>query len=300
MLKPEQLTVPAFTMPADACDCHMHVFGNRERYPLSDFRSYTVPDAPLETYRQLQKQVGLSRNVFVQASGYHTDNRCMLDALRQSSGISRGVAVVDPAIGLPELREMDALGVCGVRINLVSVGATTTREIEDSTRLLAKKLAEIGWHLQFFLTSAQVVEMQPLFSQLPVPVIIDHMGLPKAADGIDQAGFKALLSLLGDGHCWVKLAGADRVTHGQSDKSGAGAFVRALVDANSDQLVWGSDWPHIGWHSSDVHSSKEEILPYRPEDAGQLLSLLHGWIPDQTVFQKVLQDNPARFYGFDR
>jgi 2-pyrone-4,6-dicarboxylate lactonase len=292
-----EITTPAFILPDGSCDCHMHVFGNAAQYPLSEFRSYTVEEAPLSAYQERQQRTGLQRNVLVQASGYHTDNRCMVDALISLGDSARGVAVVDAAIATDELRRLDAAGVRGVRINLVSVGASSAQQIWDETQALAVRLAELGWHMQFFATPTQLVELQPLLRQLPVPAIIDHMGLPVAAAGVNQPGFAALRSMLADGRCWVKLSGADRITRGAADMSGAGVFARALIEANPDQLVWGSDWPHIGWHSSDVHAS-DAILPFRQLDEGALLGLLDQWTPNMAVLKQILVDNPARFYGF--
>jgi predicted TIM-barrel fold metal-dependent hydrolase len=297
MINAREITASDFGLPNGSCDCHMHVFGNPAQYPFSPFRSYTVEEAPLDVYCALQRQTGLQRNVLVQASGYHTDNRCMVDALISLGDSARGVAVVDPAIDADELRRLDAAGVRGVRINLVSVGSSTARQIWDDTEQLAARLAEFGWHIQIFATPTQLIELQPLLRRLPVPAIIDHMGLPDAAAGIRAPGFAALLSLLADGKCWVKLSGADRITRGQADMSGAGDFVRALISVNPEQLVWGSDWPHIGWHSSDVHSSNA-VLPFRPVDDGILLHLLHQWTHNEAVLSQILVDNPARLYGF--
>jgi predicted TIM-barrel fold metal-dependent hydrolase len=79
--------------------------------------------------------------------------------------------------------------------------------------------------------------------------------------------------------------------------SGAGEFARALIAANPDQVVWGSDWPHIGWHSSDVHSS-DAVMPFRMIDGAVLLDLLKQWSSGDENFKRILVDNAARFYGF--
>ena len=61
----------------------------------------------------------------------------------------------------------------------------------------------------------------------------------------------------------------------------------ALVSANPDHLVWGSDWPH-------------PAIPqqHMPND-GALLDRLVDWVPDAALRQRILVDNPARLYGFD-
>lgn len=284
-------------MPPGACDCHMHVFGAPARYPLAAFRSYSVSLAEFSAYRAVQQRTGLQRAVLVQASGYHTDNSCMLDTLSANPATCRGIAVIDETISSAELRRMDGLGVRGIRANLVSVGSSTPAQAWEALELVAVRIAALGWHLQLFATEEQLAQFGPKLAGLPVPVVIDHMGAPKAADGIGQPGFAAVLRLLSEGRGWVKLSGADRVTRGQPNMSGAGPFVQALVSANPDNLVWGTDWPHIGWHSSSVHAS-DEILPYREVDERSLLQLLAGWIADPRIRAQVLAENPARLYGF--
>src|SRR5258706_14549535 len=65
-------------LPAHAADCHMHVFGPFDRFPLAAERAYNVAEAPLAAHERMKSQVGLERTVFVQASGHGTDNRPML------------------------------------------------------------------------------------------------------------------------------------------------------------------------------------------------------------------------------
>ena len=113
------------------------------------------------------------------------------------------------------------------------------------------------------------------------------MGRTDASLGTSAPGFQSLLRLLGDGGCWVKLSGAHRVSKRAPDYPDARAFHEALVAANPEQLVWGSDWPH---------PRMEDAMP----DAGHLLDLFNAWTPDERTRQRILVDNPARLYGFPR
>lgn len=287
---------PAQPLPALAVDCHMHVFGPFDRYPLSPERAYNVPPAPLAAHEAMKRAVGLERTVLVQPSGYGTDNRLMLDALTTLGPRGRGIAVVEVDAPEVELDAMHAAGVRGVRLNLVSL----RRRYSEPARLIGeftRRLQPRGWHLQVFGESALIAALEPALAAAAVDVVVDHMGLPEAGDGLEQPGFQALRRLLGRGHVWVKLAGADRITRTTGRLADAVPFMRALVAANPARLVWGSDWPNIGFHDGSA-VSHDTILSYRDIDAGTLLDLLAEAVPDAATRRKILVDNPARLYQF--
>jgi predicted TIM-barrel fold metal-dependent hydrolase len=288
---------PASPLPANAADCHMHVFGPFERYPLAARRSYDVPDGPLAAHEAMKRDVGLARTVIVQPSGYDTDNRCTLAALAELGPRGRAVVVVEPDIAESELDAMHRAGARGVRLNLVTL-KTRYSDPAGLIATFAKRLKPRGWHLQIFCENALIAELERLLAEAPMDVVIDHMGLPDARQGLDQPGFQALLRLLGRGHVWAKLAGADRVTQHTGKLADALPFMRALADSNVDRLVWGSDWPHIGFHPGGAHGGKPPFLLHRPLDAGELLDLLSTAVPDPARREKILSTNPARLYQF--
>jgi predicted TIM-barrel fold metal-dependent hydrolase len=277
-------------LPPLSADCHMHVFGPFARFPLAPERAYNVAEAPLEAHERMKQSVGLERTVLVQASGHGFDNRAMLAALAGLGPRGRAVAVVPP--DSTGLRELHAAGVRGVRLNLVTLAS---RHAGDPAHLISayeRMLEPLGWHLQVFGEGFESLE--PALARCKVNVVIDHMGLPDAAKGIDQPSFQAVLRLAQKKHVWVKLAGADRITRSTGRLRDAIPFMRALHEATPERLVWGSDWPHLGFHNRrQVHG--DEILPYRAVDARELLSVLFEAIPRP---QGVLADNPARLYGF--
>jgi predicted TIM-barrel fold metal-dependent hydrolase len=125
----------------------------------------------------------------------------------------------------------------------------------------------------------------PLLKALALPVVIDHMGRTDARAGTATPGFQALLRLVGNGGCWVKVSGAHRLSRRAPDYDDAKPFHEALVHANPDRLVWGSDWPH---------PRIEGEMP----DAGRLLDLFHAWTPDEATRQRILVNNPAALYWF--
>lgn len=279
------------------CDCHMHVFGPPDRYPGGPDRSYTPTERGLDDYERIAARVRIERVVIVQPSAYGIDNRCTLDALRQRGGGTRAVVVVDPGITDEELREMELLGVRGVRLNVVTPGGAHPEGIDRQVRTLARRLEPLGWHVQLYAGLDLVARLAPVVRESPVPIVFDHMGGARAAQSPDDRRFQTLLGLLGEGACWVKLSGADRVAGQDEDFTAAAPFARALIAANPEQLVWGSDWPHLGEHGAS-RGGAAPPAHYRTVPEAGLLAALEGWAGDATTLRRILVDNPARLYRF--
>jgi predicted TIM-barrel fold metal-dependent hydrolase len=284
-------------LPAHAADCHMHVFGPFDRYPLAPERAYNVAEAPLEAHERMKRRVGLERTVLVQASGYGFDNRAMLAALHTLGPRGRAVAVLSPKASLAELESLHDAGVRGVRLNLVTLAS---RHPGDQARTIAdyeRMLSPLGWHLQLYADAATLQALEPALARSSANIVIDHMGLPDAAAATAQPGFQAVLRLAGAAHVWVKLAGADRITRASGRLRDAVPFMQALAAVAPERLVWGSDWPHIGFHASrQIHG--DALLAFREVDAGELLELLAEAVPDSATRRAILADNPARLYDF--
>jgi 2-pyrone-4,6-dicarboxylate lactonase len=270
-----------FTPPPGACDAHCHVFGPADRFPFAQGRRYTPPDAPLGRFEELQGVLGLERAVFVQASCHGTDNRAMLDALQRGQGRYAGVAMIDDDTSAAALREMHALGVRGARVNFVQhLGGAPD---EPTLWRLVERLDPLGWHLVLHFDAAELPRYRGLLDRLPVPFVIDHMARVDATAGLAQPPFEALLDLVRDERCWVKISGAERLTAGGSPPyDDVVPFARALVGAAPDRVLWGTDWPHPN-------------VRHVPDD-GDLLDLLADIAPDPTLRGRILVDNPARLY----
>ena len=275
----------------------MHVFGPFSRYPLAGNRAYNVAEAPLEAHEQMKRRVGLERTVLVQASGYGTDNRAMLAALEALGERGRAVAVIDPDTSRAELDAMHAAGVRGIRLNFQTLRDRYAGEPVQWLEKFSSRVAPLGWHLQLFANGEQLRALEPAIAAAPLGVVIDHMGLPAASLGVEQPGFQCLLRLLSLAHVWVKLAGADRVARATGNPRDAIAFMRELAQCAPDRLVWGSDWPNLGFHAGE-RISTPDLLPYRNVDAGAMLDVLFEAIPDRNVQAKILVSNPERLYGF--
>jgi 2-pyrone-4,6-dicarboxylate lactonase len=182
-----------------------------------------------------------------------------------------------------ELRRLDAAGLCGARFHYMGHLATGPRI--DDVVIFAKRLAEMGWHLQIHMEAPLIGELAPALRRSPVPVVIDHMGRLDESLGLEQPAFKALLALLNDENIWVKVSGSDRVTRQGPPYADAIPFARKLVAEFGDRCVWGTDWPHPN-HRGPV-----------PDD-GVLVDILAEIAPTDAARRTILVDNPQRFYRF--
>jgi predicted TIM-barrel fold metal-dependent hydrolase len=264
------------------------VFGPAALFPYAQERSYTPPDAPLAKYLAMLDTVGCSRGVLVQGSAHGRDNAAMLDALAREPGRLRGVAVADATVTPGELRRWHDIGVRGLRFNhFFRGGALHYRGGVplDLAKTLAPAMAELDWHLQLWIDVKDLPDTMPLLRAIGLPVVVDHMGRTDARAGINTPGFQALLRFTGDGGCWVKVSGAHRLSRQAPHYDEARPFHEALVRANPERLVWGSDWPH-------------PRIEGETPDAGRLFDLFCGWTPDEATRRRILVDNPARLYGF--
>jgi len=271
---------PARAVPAGACDCHAHVFGD-DRYPMIEARSYTPHLADLGMYRAMLAGLGFERMVLVQASIYGTDNRCMLDALRSVEGdVARGIAVVDRSVTEEELRNMDAQGVRGLRFNALTQGGAAMDDLPE----LAERIAPLGWHIQLWVTPDTLVQLAPLLQALPLDVVLDHVAQldPDPALMAQQTG--VLQRLMDGGRTWIKLS-AYRISRTGHPYHDVRLLTRRLIESWPERCVWGSDWPH-------------PMLAGRMPYDNELVDLLDGCMDRADVRHKILVDNPARLYGF--
>jgi predicted TIM-barrel fold metal-dependent hydrolase len=297
---PSERSAPNFQVPAGACDCHVHVFGDPAKFPFAEKRIYTPPGASVEELLQLQSSLHLDRVVVVQPSVYAADNFCTVDAVRRMGSRARGVAVIDKSTPAGALDDMAAAGIRGVRLNLETNTAgkfdpESAKALLDAT---AKQIAGRGWHVQFYTRLTTIAALREFFVQMPFPLVFDHFGRASAADGINQPGFDALLDLVKSGRAYVKISGAYRCSEKAPDYADVLPLAQALVKANADRIVWGTDWPHP---NSDAGRGKPltEITAPFPIDDGLLLNQMVKWVPDADTRKKILVDNPARLYGFD-
>ncbi|HEX6237107.1 MAG TPA: amidohydrolase family protein [Acidimicrobiales bacterium] len=273
----------AFTPPPDACDAHCHVFGPAERFPFSPSRRYTPPDAGIDDLERLHQRLGLSRAVLVQASCHGTDNAAMVDALQRGRGRYAGVAMIDETFTRDDLAALHEAGVRGTRVNFVAHlgGAPDLGRFGKVVDLVAP----LGWHIVLHFDAVDLPTYADLLDRMPCPYVIDHMARVDATAGLDQEPFRALVELLGDERCWVKVSGAERLTAGGPPPyDDVVPYARALIEAAPDRILWGTDWPHPN-------------VRHMPDD-GDLVDLLAEFAPDEATRNRILVENPERLYDF--
>ncbi|MBT4045526.1 MAG: amidohydrolase family protein [Rhodospirillaceae bacterium] len=275
-------TRPEAQAPLGAIDCHAHVFAAPGAHYLNPARGYIPPEATLANYQAMLATLGIQRGVIVQPSVYGTVNDCSREAVEAMEDSGRGVAVLDQTVSDDELQRLHNAGFRGTRFNLHSGGGVDLDELE----IVARRIAELGWHIQCFIDHQTLIDLLPRFKKMPVDLVFDHLGQPDPGKGVDQPAFRALLDLLGGGRAWVKISGAYRVDDSGAPWPLADKFAEALITAAPDQLVWGSDWPHPHLQTSPM-----------PDD-GDLFNRLLAWTGDKAVRQKIMVDNPTRLYDF--
>jgi len=276
---------PNFKAPANACDAHCHVFGPAAKFPFADERTYTPPDSPFEAFQELQKTLGLSRAVIVQATCHGTDNSATLDAIARSNGRYRGVAIVDQTFTDEQFEALNEGGIRGVRFSFARhIGNAPDFSL---VKRVVEKIAPLGWHLVLYMEASDIIENAETLEDLPVPVVIDHMGRVETKNGVGQEAFQLLLSLLKKQEdFWVKICGAERISSKGAPYHDAVPFAQSLIEAAPDRVLWGTDWPH------------PNIDGLMPND-GDLMNLLPLYAQDEDVLHRILVDNPARLYGFE-
>ncbi|HTW51710.1 MAG TPA: ROK family protein [Stellaceae bacterium] len=286
-----------FRVPPGACDCHVHVFGKADEFPFVAQRGYTPPPASADELLTLQTTLGLSRVVIVQPSVYGTDNSCTLDGMRRlGADRARGVAVIDAKTTAAQLKEMHAAGIRGVRVNLETGGVSDPAVSRRNLNAALKRVAPLGWHVQVYTRLSVVEAVHDGVMKADVPVVFDHFGGAQAAGGVDQPGFAALLDLVRAGKAYVKVSGHYRSSTKAPAFDDVAPLARALIAANPDRIVWGTDWPHP--HHADPGKELSGLTPSFDIDDGLALAQLPRWAPTAATRRKILVDNPARLYDF--
>ena len=291
-------SAPGFAVPPGACDCHLHLFGPRDRYPLAEDRTFAPGLASLEDALAMHRRLGITRMVIVQASPQGFDNSCLIDSLRQLQGPgrqARGVAVVPPGIASGAIEQLHQDGVRGLRVNLQSYGQTDPA-LATARIVAASKIAEkLGWHIQTYTTLEVIAALAPVIETLPTPVIVDHFALADPAAGLNQRGLAELLGLLRSGQVYVKLSAPYRLIE-RLDGGDLEPIARALIDANPERMLWGTDWPHTGpWPGRARERDGDD--PFHPVDDGRQLDIFASFTTPAER-QQILVDNPARLYEF--
>lgn len=275
---------PAFILPDGAVDAHCHVFGPGSDFPYAPERKYTPCDAGKERLFALRDHLGLSRNVIVQATCHGADNRAMLDAVRASNGLARGIATIRPDVTEAVLAEMHASGVRGVRFNFVKrlVDPKPDAYYHD----ILAKIAPLGWHIVIYFEAADLAERWDFFTALPTIVVVDHMGRPDVSKPVDGDAFGLFLRFMERDNIWSKVSCPERLSRlGPPGYSDVIPFARTVIERFPNRVLWGTDWPHPNLN----------MVGHMPDD-GALVDLIPAIAPTAELQRKLLIENPMRLY----
>ncbi|MDO4997390.1 MAG: amidohydrolase family protein [Neisseria sp.] len=281
---------PKLTLPQGAVDAHCHVFGPGDVFPYAPERKYTPCDAGKEKLFALRDLLGFERNVIVQATCHGADNRALVDALQTAGQKARGVATVKADVTDEQLQELHAAGVRGVRFNFVKRLVDTAPT--ETLRMIAEKIAPLGWHIVIYFEAADLAEYYDFFTSLPTTVVVDHMGRPDVSQNAFGGDFELFVKLMRENpNFWSKLSCPERLSvtgpaalNGEQNAyTDVVPFARRLMQEFPDRVLFGTDWPH------------PNLKDHMPDD-GLLVDWLAHIAPTEAERQQILVDNPMRLY----
>ena len=282
---PPAPSTPATLASQDACDAHVHLVAGPE-FPLWDGRVEDPAPGPdfdgwLDLYTDHLKTLGFSRGLIVHSILYGTDNSVTVQAVRRMGPNFKGVGLLPDDASDADLDRFVDQNLVALRLNYVHGGVLSW----DGAKTLAPRLAARGLHIQMLLnTHKHIVEIANDIRTLPVPLVIDHIGWPDLSLGVQDPGFQTLLALLAEGHVYVKLSALYRLC--DAPYTNADPFIAALVSANPEQLLWGSDWPHL------------MLADAKMPAASVFLDAFHRVVRDPATRQQILTKTPAKLFGF--
>jgi predicted TIM-barrel fold metal-dependent hydrolase len=283
-------------LPKNSCDAHLHVFGDAGTYPVGNLNALYRPpqDCNFAAMTAMHDAMGIDRAVLVQPTIYGTDHSLLHDVLKAApKGKYRGVAIVDDSVSDAELQRLNDVGVRGARFNFggnfkLAPSIPTLRRTLDRVR-------ELGWFVKVFGFGDDFLAVEDELRNIKIPAIVDHLGGPDYARGTSAPVIRLILDLLKSDNWWIGLSNGDLRSKVGEPWDDAVEFGRLFYRAAPDRCLWGTDWPH-------VHRF------IRPEEAGHAeqgaeqelkrAALLGRYVPDRAARDRVLVDNPARFFGF--
>jgi predicted TIM-barrel fold metal-dependent hydrolase len=250
-----------------------------------------------EEMTALHKALHIERVVIVTPSVYGPDNSATLFGMKARGPTARAIAVIDDKTTESELDAMQQAGFRGIRLNLATGGVNDPNVGRPRFQAAVERVKARGWHVQLFTSLAMISAIKDLVVASPVPVVFDHFGGAEASLGVGQPGFADLLDLVKSGRAYVKISGAYRASKLAPDYPDAAPLAQALIAANAERIVWGTDWPHPD-SVTPPGRKITDVTPLFQIDDGRLLNQLPVWAPDAAMRKTILVDNPARLYGF--
>jgi 2-pyrone-4,6-dicarboxylate lactonase len=276
--------------PPKSCDCQFHIYGDPAKYPPKKDAYYQPPDATFEDMRRVLKTLGIERGVIVHPMPYDTDHRLLIDTLKglgpEGRGNFRATGIIKDNVTDSTIAQLDALGVRGARFNFGRRYEGV--QSHDAIRRSLERARAAGWHARLHV-AADDIEADPGFLESinGITCVVDHMAHLHFEKGLDQPACKWLLKMIKHQGWWILLSNGNRDSRMESGWDDAVPFGRIFIEAAPDQMIWGTDWPHVNWRKNRMMNDAET------------LELLYRYVDnDKGLLQKILVDNPARLHGF--
>jgi 2-pyrone-4,6-dicarboxylate lactonase len=270
------------------CDCHSHVYGPFDQFPLAKARTFTPPGSPIELLEAVWSKHGIDRAVLVQGSAYGTDHAALLHAIARDPERRRGVATVAWVVTDEELAHLDRAGIRAIRFNwvkhLIGKSALPRETLIRRATVHMERVNLLGWHAEVHIDAQDLDLVERLSVPSGMVLVVDHMARLDAASTQTQPLLSRLLKLLDREQIWVKISGADRVATECEGLESAAPILKALIRHAPQKCVWGLDWPHVNLA--------------RKRSETELIRLLESVVPDEATLRSILVENPSRLYGF--
>ena len=265
-------------------DCHCHLF-DPEAFPYRPDTFYRPAGPEIATAKYLTDVMdtyGVTHALLVGPnSGYDTDNRCMLDAVRRDGARFKGIAVVTNDASRLQLQDLKAQGMVGVALNVALLGMPFYEDADG----LCERAADLDLFVQVQVKGDQMLALAPRLLGSGARILVDHHGRPDVARGLMSPGFQALLGMAESGRCNVKLSGFDKFSGDAYPFPNARPFTEALIAAFGPQhCMWASDWPHV--------------RAVQRLDYGPLLRLFANCVSSESMRRAILFETPKRLFGF--
>ncbi|MEZ5662877.1 MAG: amidohydrolase family protein [Burkholderiaceae bacterium] len=270
-----------------AIDSQFHILGPRDRYPVRPGAAYEMPTATPEALKRMHEAMGIERGIIVQTTTYGADHTVVLDALAALGPNYKACAnaLVFEDADDAYLEKLHQAGVRGARFSFrQALGAVLSRPAFDRA---VGKLRDLGWYMKVQPEQTGILDSVSWFEHLDIPILIDHMGRPDASLGPQgDPNIAKLRQLLERGNFWVMLSLGEKISRTDAPWDDVVPLARALIDANPERCVWGSDWPH-------------PVSRKAPPNDAELLELLYRYVRDEDELRRILIDNPSQLFGYE-
>jgi predicted TIM-barrel fold metal-dependent hydrolase len=231
-------------------DAHAHVWtDDLARYPLAP----GVRPEEMQPARFLPEELlaharpsGVDRILLIQMSYYRTDNRYMLDVIRDNPATFRGIAIVDPRSVEPDrrMRDLQRQGVRGFRIQPGGAARESWLDGEGYERMF-RCGAEEGLALCPLIDPDALPALSRICTRFPqTPVVIDHLARIGARGSIEEPQIDLLCGLARHPRVFVKVSAFYALGEKKPPHLDLGPLIRRVTDAfGPERLMWASDCP---------------------------------------------------------